>query len=111
MVTSLLEFDDRTDPVRQASVAHLADIRGFLCELAAAAGAEDQQRFAVQWHILMKGAIAARHEGDADPALKAREMGVLLLAREGSRLARRAEWAIQDSNLGPLPYQRSALTD
>jgi len=20
-------------------------------------------------------------------------------------------WAIQDSNLGPLPYQRSALTD
>ena len=21
------------------------------------------------------------------------------------------EWAIQDSNLGPLPYQRSALTD
>ena len=24
---------------------------------------------------------------------------------------RSAEWAIQDSNLGPLPYQRSALTD
>jgi hypothetical protein len=23
----------------------------------------------------------------------------------------RGEWAIQDSNLGPLPYQRSALTD
>ena len=22
-----------------------------------------------------------------------------------------AQWAIQDSNLGPLPYQRSALTD
>ncbi len=22
-----------------------------------------------------------------------------------------AKWAIQDSNLGPLPYQRSALTD
>ncbi len=21
------------------------------------------------------------------------------------------QWAIQDSNLGPLPYQRSALTD
>jgi pimeloyl-ACP methyl ester carboxylesterase len=25
--------------------------------------------------------------------------------------ARGGEWAIQDSNLGPLPYQRSALTD
>ncbi len=23
----------------------------------------------------------------------------------------KSEWAIQDSNLGPLPYQRSALTD
>jgi hypothetical protein len=23
----------------------------------------------------------------------------------------RLSWAIQDSNLGPLPYQRSALTD
>jgi hypothetical protein len=22
-----------------------------------------------------------------------------------------SKWAIQDSNLGPLPYQRSALTD
>ena len=27
------------------------------------------------------------------------------------RSAVRGEWAIQDSNLGPLPYQRSALTD
>ncbi len=65
----------------QACVAHLANIRAFLGELAAAA--EDPQRFAAQWHILMKGAIVARHEGDADPALKAREMGLLLLAREG----------------------------
>jgi len=30
----------------------------------------------------------------------------------GERLAREIRsWAIQDSNLGPLPYQRSALTD
>ncbi len=31
-----------------------------------------------------------------------------------STVQRRAvvtQWAIQDSNLGPLPYQRSALTD
>jgi AcrR family transcriptional regulator len=82
-ITSLLEFDDRADPVRQACVTHLANIRAFLCELATGAGAADPERFAAQWHILMKGSIVAAHEGDADAALKARELGLLLLAREG----------------------------
>ena len=82
-VTSMLEFDDHEDPIRQACVAHLANIRTFLCELAAAAGVGDPERFAAQWQILLKGSIIARHEGDADAALKAREMGLLLLAREG----------------------------
>jgi AcrR family transcriptional regulator len=82
-ITSLLEFDDRADPVRQACVTHLANIRAFLCELAAGAGVADPERFAAQWHILMKGSIVASHEGDADAALKARELGLLLLAREG----------------------------
>ena len=86
-ITSLLEFDDRADPVRQACVVHLANIRAFLCELATAAGVADPERFAAQWHILMKGSIVARHEGDADAALKAREMGLLLLAREGIAVA------------------------
>jgi len=86
-ITSLLEFDDRGDPVRQACVVHLANIRAFLCELATAAGVADPERFAAQWHILMKGSIVARHEGDADAALKAREMGLLLLAREGIAVA------------------------
>jgi hypothetical protein len=31
----------------------------------------------------MKGSIVARHEGDRDAAHKARELGALLLAREG----------------------------
>ncbi|MFP5363417.1 MAG: TetR/AcrR family transcriptional regulator [Thermoleophilia bacterium] len=82
-ITSLLEFEDRADPVRQACVMHLANIRSFVCELAAAAGVGDPEWFAGQWHILMKGSIVAAHEGDADAALKAREMGLLLLAREG----------------------------
>lgn len=82
-ITSLLEFEDRSDPVRGACVTHLANIRAFLCELAAAAGIADPERFAAQWHILMKGSIVAAHEGDAEAALKAREMGQLLLAREG----------------------------
>ncbi len=86
-ITSLLEFDDRADPVRQACVTHLANIRAFLCELATAADVQDPARFAAQWHILMKGSIVAAHEGDADAAMKAREMGLLLLAREGVALA------------------------
>ena len=31
----------------------------------------------------MKGSIVAAHEGDRDAALKARELGELLLARHG----------------------------
>ena len=82
-VTSLLEFDDVDDPIRRACIMHLANIRAYVCELATAVGVADPKRFAAQWHILMKGSIVAAHEGDRDAALKARELGVLLLEREG----------------------------
>jgi len=86
-VTSLLEFDDRGDPVRQACVVHLANIRAFVSELAAQARIEDPDRFAAQWHILMKGSIVAAHEGDADAAMKAQELGRLLLAHHDVLIA------------------------
>jgi AcrR family transcriptional regulator len=86
-VTSLLEFEDPDDPVRQACVMHLANIRAFVCELATGAGVEDPRRFAAQWHILMKGSIVAAHEGDREAALEARELGVLLLERHGVALS------------------------
>ena len=85
-VTSLLEFDDRADPVRQACVMHLANIRTFFIELAADAGVEDPERFAAQWHILMKGSIVTAQEGDEDAAMKARELGELLLEHHGVAL-------------------------
>ncbi len=85
-VTSLLEFEDRADPVRQACITHLATIRAFVCGLATEAGVEDPARFAAQWHILMKGSIVAAHEGDRDAAMKARELGALLLERDGVAL-------------------------
>ena len=69
--------------MRHACVAHLANIRALVRDLAEAAGVTDPDRVAAQWHILMKGAIVARHEGDRDAAGKARELGELLLAREG----------------------------
>jgi AcrR family transcriptional regulator len=45
---------------------------------------EDPERFAAQWHILMKGAIVAAHEGDRDAALEAQQLGMLLLERHGA---------------------------
>jgi hypothetical protein len=65
---------------------HLANIRVFLAELAVAAGIEDGQLFATQWHILMKGSIVAAHEGNRDAARQARELGALLLERHGVAL-------------------------
>lgn len=82
-VRSLLESDDRGDPVRQASVERLAGFRAYLCELAAAAGAADPERFAARWHMLLNGSIVAALEGDLGAATKARELGVLLLEHEG----------------------------
>ena len=70
-------------PVRAASIVHLATIRDFLRGLAADAGVRDAAGFARQWHILMKGSIVAAGEGDRDAALRARAMGRLLLIDAG----------------------------
>jgi AcrR family transcriptional regulator len=71
------------NPVREACVQHLAEIRRFLAGLAAAAGVADTELFARQWHILMKGCIVAAGEGDATAAAAARELGALLLEHHG----------------------------
>jgi AcrR family transcriptional regulator len=82
-ITTLLEVTARDSPVRNASVLHLANIRGYLCELAAEAGVQDPDSFARQWHILMKGSIVAAAEGDIHAASRARDLGMLLLDHLG----------------------------
>ena len=82
-INVLLEIDDASHPVRLATIAHLATIRAFLRQLIEAAGIADADGFARQWHILMKGSIVAAGEGDAEAALRAREVGRLLLAHAG----------------------------
>lgn len=82
-INVLLEIDDRKHPVRIAAVAHLATIREFLRQLAKDAGVDDADGFARQWHILMKGCIVAAGEGDRKAALRARDVGRLLLVHEG----------------------------
>ena len=79
-VNALLEFDDRKHPIHQACRDRLARIREFVAELAAEAGVADPDHFARQWHILMKGSIVSAGEGDVDAALRAQEIGRLLLA-------------------------------
>ena len=82
-VNVLLEFDDLDHPIRRATEEHLATIRGMLREFAEQAGVVDPDAFAWQWHILMKGSIVAAGEGDRLAARRAREIGELLLKREG----------------------------
>jgi AcrR family transcriptional regulator len=82
-LTVMLEINDRDNPIRRASVAHLANIRSYLEELAGEVGIEDADAFARKWHLLMKGAILAAHEGDTEAAGRARELAVLLLRSYG----------------------------
>lgn len=79
----LLEANEADGAVRNATVQNLANIRLFVRDLAAAAGIEDTDSFARQWHILMKGSIIAAHEGDVLAAARAKEMGELLLRHRG----------------------------
>jgi hypothetical protein len=78
-LTTMIEISDREHPVHQAAVAHLANIRGYIENLAAEAGIGDTDSFARKWHILMKGSIMAAHEGDTAAAARAREIGELVL--------------------------------
>jgi AcrR family transcriptional regulator len=82
-LTTMVEINDRDHPVHQAAVVHLGNIRSYIERLAAEAGIRDTDSFARKWHILMKGSIMAAHEGDAEAADRARELGELLLAQHG----------------------------
>src|SRR5579863_2417507 len=96
-LTTMIEVNDREHPVHQAAVGHLANIRDYIEKLAAEAGLGDVDSFARQWHILMKGAIMAAHEGDTAAAARARELGELLLKEHGCLPAR--DRAARDSGI------------
>jgi AcrR family transcriptional regulator len=81
-INVMIEHPDGDDPVRRACVDYLAGIREFLASLATEARIADPRDFARRWHILMKGSIVSAGEGDVDAALRARQMGALVLERE-----------------------------
>lgn len=78
-INVMLEAADPADSIHRAGTAYLAGIRTFLERLAREAGIADAGDFARKWHILMKGAIIAAGEGDADAARRAQDIGRLLL--------------------------------
>jgi AcrR family transcriptional regulator len=82
----LLEHDARGHPVRNAAAAHLETIRAFVQQLAEQAGVRDADGFARRWQMVMLGSIVTAYAGDRDAALRAKEIGLLLLAREGVAL-------------------------
>jgi AcrR family transcriptional regulator len=85
-INVMLETADDGDTIYDACNVYLANIRGFLQELARGAGIADLDGFSRKWHILMKGSIVAAGEGDEGAAKRAQEMGRLVLADELSRV-------------------------
>jgi AcrR family transcriptional regulator len=79
----LLEQSDRKHPVRIATVRHIETIRALLRQWIEETGVSDPDGLARQWQILMMGSIIAAYAGDRNAAGRARELGTLLLAREG----------------------------
>jgi|SRR5437764_11297288 len=79
----LFDHGERGDPLRDATVRHIATIRLFIRQLAEDANLRDADGFARQWHMLMMGSIVAAYAGDLDAARRAKEIGKLLLVRSG----------------------------
>jgi AcrR family transcriptional regulator len=77
-INVLLEYQPR-EPLHDAAAKHLANIRGFLTELAVESGIPDAQAFADTWHILMKGSIISACEGNRKAAQEAKKAATLLL--------------------------------
>jgi AcrR family transcriptional regulator len=78
-VNVLLEFPEGSHPLGRASAEHLETIRSVVRQLAAEAGLRDPEEFALSWHILMKGSIVQRGEGDRLAAKRAQLIARLLI--------------------------------
>lgn len=68
-------------PLGEACVSYLDNIRSVVSQLASEAGLRDPDEFAHSWHILMKGSIVSAAEGDVRSAMRAKEMGRLLIEK------------------------------
>ena len=74
----LLESPQHSN-LRRAAAANLADIRTILYGQAVRANLADPERFAHNWHFLMKGCIVSANEGNLQAAKQAQAAGAILL--------------------------------
>ncbi len=77
-VTTLIQSKPGS-AVRRAAVEHLANMRAVIEGFAAAADLHDPAEFAQTWHMLIKGAVVAVHEGNRGAARAAHRAGILIL--------------------------------
>ncbi len=77
-INVLLEMGPQ-NPAGRASAQHLENIRSIVRRFAEDAGLRDPGSFAHSWHMLMKGAIVAAAEGDAEAARRAKSLASLLI--------------------------------
>jgi AcrR family transcriptional regulator len=78
-VRALLETRDPASPIHSAAVAGLGNIRAFVRGLAEDADVDDPDTVALQIQMLLLGSTVAAVYGDADAAVKARDVARLLL--------------------------------
>jgi AcrR family transcriptional regulator len=82
---ALLETRDPTNPVCDAAVTGLRNIRAIVRRLAEEAGVRDPAVFALQIQLLLLGSTVAAVAGELDAARRAREVARLMLESEGLR--------------------------
>jgi len=77
---SLIESHDPLSRIADASMRKLENVRAFVQGLAQQMGMADAEGFSRTWQLLMLGAVTAAVEGDRDAALRAKDVGLALLA-------------------------------
>jgi AcrR family transcriptional regulator len=78
-INTLLEVDERDNPIHREAVRHLGVVRETLKRWAEQAGAHNPVEMSYQLQILMMGAIVSATSGDLEAARRARLFAQLLL--------------------------------
>lgn len=68
-------------PAGAACVEHIANICGFVAQVAKSAGIPEADEFSRSWNILTAGSIVQAAAGDTQAARRAQRMGRLLIAQ------------------------------
>jgi AcrR family transcriptional regulator len=82
-IRTLLEVPEAGHPLNTAARIRMANVRGWVADLAGDAAIPDPEDFARKWLLLMRGAMISAGDGDENAARQARDLALLAL-REAS---------------------------